>query len=106
MFSLWTLLVSLAVFGISIAAAVVSVRAGEAIAIVLSFDASAIALIGIAVGSALYGSFQLPDVLLFVAVPLLLVIAALRLAGHRETPTADPGAWRAEGPRLDRNLAL
>ena len=88
MISIWTFLLTLVIFLVSLAAVIYSFRTGNRIAIVLALDASIISALGLVLNATTRGELGPTDLLVFCALPLAfaLVAAALcRFNGGRFT---------------------
>ena len=76
MISIWTFLLSLLLFFVSLAAAVYSFRVGNPIAIVLALDAALISALGLLLNATTRGELTGTDLLVFCALPLALALGA------------------------------
>ena len=80
MIGLWTLLLSVVVLAVTIAAAVLCFRSGHRVAVVLGLDAAIIAGLGILLNSTTSGELLGSDVLIFTALPVVLAVVGSVLA--------------------------
>jgi hypothetical protein len=74
--SIWTFLLTLVIFLVSVAVIVYGFRDGNRIAIVLSLDAGIISALGLVLNATTLGELQATDLLVFCALPLVFALAA------------------------------
>ncbi len=83
MVGIWTLLISVALVAITIAAAVICFRSGNRIAIVLGLDSALIAALGILLNSTTRGELTGLDLLIFGALPIAFAVVGVIIALRR-----------------------
>ena len=76
MISIWTFLLSLVIFVVSVAAVAYSFRTGNRFAIVLALDAAIISALGLLLNATTRGDLVLSDQLVFCALPLAMALGA------------------------------
>jgi hypothetical protein len=88
--SIWTFLLTLVIFLVSVAAIVYSFRNGNRIAIVLSLDAGIISVLGLVLNATTRGELQGTDLLVFCLLPLVFALAAAAICRfYRSTNALD-----------------
>ncbi len=89
MIGIWTLLLSVATILIAATGAFFAFRSASRIAIVLGVDAVVLSVLGVVLNSTTRGELALVDILIFIALPLALAVAAV-IVGRR-SQQSDPG---------------
>jgi hypothetical protein len=77
--SIWTFLLTLVIFLVSVAAVVYGFRNGNRVAIVLSLDAGIISALGLVLNATTRGELQGTDLLVFCVLPLVFALGAVAI---------------------------